>query len=231
MKSDLDNKKKVKRIIKIFSAAWIIVLLAIVIILRVTTEIPAIALYLCMGACYIGGILGLQKAMERGKLKDAIDEVNRECEAEEDNKLVTDEKPDFFSLAVIAMFALIYSICTLGEIGQTVLSDLSEGSTIKELLPQCISALSLLICCTFIGVILFNVAKKKVFDRSNSICIYGVGVTVIFGTILQNQLPGGIPMLETDATVYYSLLGILIIFFGRMFDIAVKMKQEQDLTI
>ena len=231
MKSDLDNKKKVKRIIKIFSAAWIIVLLAIVIILRVTTEIPAIALYLCMGACYIGGILGLQKAMERGKLKDAIDEVNRECEAEEENKHVTDEKPDFFSLAVIAMFALIYSICTLGEIGQTVLSDLSEGSTIKELLPQCISALSLLICCTFIGIILFNVAKKKVFDRSNSICIYGVGVTVIFGTILQNQLSGGASMLETDATVYYSLLGILIIFFGRLFDIAVKMKQEQDLTI
>ena len=231
MKNNMDNKKKVKRIINIFSAAWWTVLLLIVIFLRTTTEIPGILLYGCMGACYVAGLLALQKAMEGGKLKDALEEVNRECEEEEENKPASEEKPDFFSLAVIALFAFIYSICTLGEIGQTVIKNLSEGSTIKDMLPQCISALTLLICCVFIAIILFNVAKKRIFDRRNSICIYGVGATVIFGKILQNWLYDNAALTESDTTVYYSLLGILIIFFGRLFDIAVKMKNEQDLTI
>lgn len=231
MKKDMDNKKKVKRTINIFSAVWITVLLLIVVVLRVITEIPALLLYGCMGACYVGGLLALQKVMEEGKLKDALEEVNRECEEEEENKPASEEKPDFFSLAVIALFAFIYSVCTLGEIGQTVMTNMSEGSTIKEMLPECISALTLLVCCVFIAIILFNVAKKRIFDRRNSICIYGVGTAVIFGTVIQNWVSDNTALLDSDVSVYYSLLGIFIIFFGRLFDIAVKLKKEQDLTI
>ena len=86
MKNNMDDKKKVKRIINIFSAAWFTVLMLIVIFLRTTTEIPGLLLYGCMGACYVAGLLALQKAMEGGKLKDALEEVNRECEEEEENK-------------------------------------------------------------------------------------------------------------------------------------------------
>ena len=107
----------------------------------------------------------------------------------------------------------------------------SDGIPVRECLPQCVNTLTLLICCIFIVVILFNVSRKRIFDRRNSICIYGVGATVIFGTILRIRLMGDAPMPDSDAMIYYSLLGIFIIFFGRLFDIAVKIKKEQDLTI
>ena len=89
----------------------------------------------------------------------------------------------------------------------------------------------MLVCCIFIGIIVFNVSRKRIFDRRNSICIYGVGAAIIIGHILQIQLMGDAPIADTDVLVYYSLLGIFIIFFGGLFDIAVKMKNEQDLTI
>ena len=225
------STKKIARIINIFSVSWMIILFAAVMILRVKTSIPALLLYGCMGALYIGGLLGLQKGLENSRLKHEFEEANRECEEEEAKKTSADEKPDFFSLLIIAVFALIYAVSNAVDLVQNMISAHSADIPLSQYLPQFADTLTLLICCIFIGIIVFNVSRKRIFDRLNSICIYGVGAAIIFGHILQIQLMGDAPTADTDVLVYYSLLGIFIIFFGRLFDIAVKMKNEQDLTI
>ena len=204
-----DDRKSVNRITRIintFSVVWLIVLLVIIFVLRVKSGIPSLLLYACMGVAYIGGFYVFQRILEKSSLKDELEEANRICEEEEEKKTAADEKPEFSSLALIALFAFAYAIFEM--IGMIRM-----------------------IGCIFIAVILFNVSRKRIFDRRNSICIYGVGATVIFGTILRIRLMGDTPMPDSDAMIYYSLLGIFIIFFGRLFDIAVKIKKEQDLTI
>ncbi len=228
---DGKSTKKITRIINIFSVSWMIILFAVVMILRVKTDIPSLLLYGCMVALYIAGLLGLQKGLENSRLKHEFEEANRECEKEEAKKTPADEKPDYFSLLIIAVFALIYAVSNAVDLAQNMISARSSGTPVSEYLPQCMNTLTLLICCIFVGIIVFNVSKKRIFDRRNSICIYGVGAAIIFGNILPIQLMGDTPTADTDALVYYSLVGILIIFFGRLFDIAVKMKREQDLTI
>ena len=225
------STKKITKIITIFSVIWQIILFAAVIILRVKTDIPALLLYGCMGVLYVGGLLGFQKGLENSRLKHEFEEANRECEEEEAKKTSADEKPDFFTLLVIAIFALIYSVSNAVDLVQNMISAHSADIPLSQYLPQFADTLTLLVCCIFIGIIAFNVSRKRIFDRRNSICIYGVGAAIIFGHILQIQLMGDAPTADTDVLVYYSLLGIFIIFFGRLFDIAVKMKNEQDLTI
>ena len=228
---DGKSTKKITKIITIFSVIWQIILFAAVIILRVKTDIPALLLYGCMGVLYVGGLLGFQKGLENSRLKHEFEEANRECEEEEAKKTSADEKPDFFTLLVIAIFALIYSVSNAVDLVQNMISAHSADIPLSQYLPQFADTLTLLVCCIFIGIIVFNVSRKRIFDRRNSICIYGVGAAIIFGHILQIQLMGDAPTADTDVLVYYSLLGIFIIFFGRLFDIAVKMKNEQDLTI
>lgn len=225
------STKKITRIINIFSVCWLIILFVAVMIFRAKTGIPALLLYGCMGVLYVGGLLGFQKGLENSRLKNEFEKANRECEEEEAKMTPADEKPDFFSLLVIAIFALIYAVSNAVYLVQNIIPAHSAGIPVAEYLPQCAETLTLLVCCILIGIIVFNVSRKRIFDRRNSICIYGVGAAVIFGHILQMQLMGETPAADSDALVYYSLLGIFIIFFGRLFDIAVKMKNDQDLTI
>lgn len=225
------STKKITRIINIFSVCWIVILFAAVMVLRAKTGIPALLLYGCMGALYIVGLLGFQKGIENSRLKKEFEEANRECEEEEAKKTPADEKPDFFTLLVIAIFTMIYAISNTVELVKNMISAHSAGIPVAEYLPQCADTLTLLVCCIFICIIVFKVSRKRIFDRRNSICIYGVGAAVIFGHILQMQLTGDAPTADSDAFVYYSLMGIFIIFFGRLFDIAVKIKNDQDLTI
>lgn len=234
MKTDEKNGKSVKkitRIINILSVSWLIILSVGVFFLRIKTNIFPVLLYCCMGVLYIGGLIVFQKVIEHSSLKEEFEEANRECEKEEATKTLSDEKPDLRSLAAMALLAFIIAIFDTIGIVRTMIATHSQGQPIQEYLPQCADSLTILTCCIFIAVILVNVSRKRIFDRRNSICIYGVGVTVIFSYLLQNHLWGDTIMTNLNTGVFYSLLGVLILFFGRLYDIAVKMKKEQDLTI
>lgn len=84
----------------------------------------------------------------------------------------------------------------------------------------------------FIAIIAYNVKKKKIFTYTNARLIYGIGAIVIFSIVIQNHYWEITTMLPNDTVALnYSLLGVFIFFFGKVFDISVKMKEEQDLTI
>lgn len=226
------STKKITRIINAFATIWAVVLFAIVICLRVKTDWPAVLLYLCFGFIYTGGFILFQKIIERSRYSKEFEEVNRELEKEEEMKSAKDERPGFRSLAIVAVIAMICAVAKAVETVKLIISDYNNGLPINAHLPQCINILTLLVCGIFIAVILYNVSKRKVFDSRNSFCIYGVGATIIISTLLQSELWATTPMIPNDSVqMYYMIFGIFIVFFGNLFDIAVKLKKEQDLTI
>ena len=226
------STKKIMRIINIFAFIWSVVLFAIVIYLRIKTDWPAVLLYLSMGFAYTGGLILFQKIIERSRYSKEFEEANRELEKEEEMKSAKDERPGFRSLAIVAVIAMICAVAKAVETVKVMISDYSNGLPINAHLPQCINILTLLVCGIFIAIILYNVSKRRVFDSRNSFCIYGVGATIIISTLLQSELWATTPMIPNDTVMmYYMIFGILIVFFGNLFDIAVKLKKEQDLTI
>ena len=226
------STKKIMRIINIFAFIWSVVLFAIVIYLRIKTDWPAVLLYLSMGFAYTGGLILFQKIIERSRYSKEFEEANRELEKEEEMKSAKDERPGFRSLAIVAIIAMICAVAKAVETVKVMISDYSNGLPINAHLPQCINILTLLVCGIFIAIILYNVSKRRVFDSRNSFCIYGVGATIIISTLLQSELWATTPMIPNDTVMmYYMIFGILIVFFGNLFDIAVKLKKEQDLTI
>lgn len=226
------STKKITRIINAFASIWAVVLFAIVICLRIKTDWPPILLYLCMGFVYTGGFVLFQKIIERSRYKQDFEEANRELEKEEEMKSAKDERPGFRSLAIVAVVAMICAVSDAVETVSLMVSDYSNGLPINTHLPQCINILTLLTCGIFIAVILYNVSKRRVFENRNSFCIYGVGATIIISTLLQSELWASTPMIPNgNVMMYYLIFGIFIVFFGKLFDIAVKLKNEQDLTI
>lgn len=226
------STKKIMRIINIFAFIWSVVLFAIVICLRIKTDWPAVLLYLSMGFAYTGGLILFQKIIERSRYSKEFEEANRELEKEEEMKSAKDERPGFRSLAIVAVIAMICAVAKAVETVKLMISDYSNGLPTNTHLPQCINILTLLVCGIFIAVILYNVSKHRVFDNRNSYCIYGVGASIIISTLLQSELWATTPMIPNDTVMmYYMIFGIFIVFFGKLFDIAVKLKNEQDLTI
>ena len=226
------STKKITRIVNLFTTIWAVVLFAIVICLRIKTDWPAVLLYLSMGFAYAGGLILFQKVIERSRYSKDFEEANREAEKEEEMKSAKDERPGFHSLAIVAAVAMICAVSNAVGTVKLMVSDYINGLPINAHLPQCMNILTLLACGIFIAIIFYNVSKRRVFDNRNSFCIYGVGATIIVSTLLQSELWATTPMIPNDTVMmYYMIFGIFIVFFGKLFDIAVKLKNEQDLTI
>ena len=62
--------------------------------------------------------------------------------------------------------------------------------------------------------------------------IYGVGVTLIISTVTQVEVWDSTVMVPNiTVSIYFSLLGMFIIFLGKLFEIAIKIKKENDMTV
>lgn len=231
-KNNEKQSKKIMRMLNVFGFLWSIVLFAIVIYLRFTSEIPALLIYLGMGIVYPIGFYVLQKVLERSRWSAALEEANRECEEEEERKPASKEKPEMSSLIIMAVIAFIFAIGNTWNIVSTIMADYSKGLSIQKYLPQCADMLTIILCCVFIAIIIYNVSKSRVFDNRNTFCISSVGFVVLINSVLQtHEILGTNVNLDFRHQMPYMLFGMFILFFGQLFGIAVKMKKEQELTI
>lgn len=231
-KNNEKQPKKIMRMLNVFGFLWSIVLFAIVIYLRFTSEIPALLIYLGMGIVYPIGFYVLQKVLERSRWSAALEEANRECEEEEERKPASKEKPEMASLIIMAVIAFIFAIGNTWNIVSTIMADYSKGLSIQKYLPQCADMLTIILCCVFIAIIIYNVSKSRVFDNRNTFCISSVGFVVLINSVLQtHEILGTNVNLDFRHQMPYMLFGMFILFFGQLFGIAVKMKKEQELTI
>jgi len=231
-KNNEKQPKKIMRMLNVFGFLWSTVLLAIVIYLRFTSEIPALLIYLGMGIVYPIGFYVLQKVLEHSRWSAGLEEANRECEKEEARKPASKEKPDMTSLTIMAVIAFICAIGDTWNIVSTIAADYSKGFPVQKYLPQCADMLTIILCCVFIAVIIYNVSKGRVFDNRNTFCISAVGFVVLLNALLQSyEILGTHITPEIHQQMPYMLFGMFILFFGQLFGIAVKMKKEQELTI
>lgn len=232
MKKQEKKCRKVNNLIKGFTLVWLLVLVSVVSILRVTFHYPSVLLYSCMIPLYFLGLYLFQKYLEHSPWAQNFEQLNEECELQENRQCAATRRPNVRSIILIALFGFIYALINAVDVVQEILSYSSRGVSYKEILPQCVDVLTLFLCCAFIAAILFNVLKGKVFCSRNVQLIYGVGVVLIFSTLLQIQCWGVTDMVPNyNVQLYYILFGAFIIFFGKLFGIAVKLKEEQDLTI
>ena len=227
----MSPERKVKRIIYTAIILLAIVLFAPIIYIRVNYDVPPFILFTCMIPVYIGAINLFSKWLEKSKWKNTFNEMEEKAKKEEEKKKPK-ETPDIFSISVFALTCLVYAIYNGTNVVNHILTDNSKGIDYNDVLPDCINIATLMICSILIGTIAYNVKKRKVFSHTNSKLIYGVGITLLFSIIIQTQYWDETAMIpNTDVKGYLYLLSFFIIFFGKLFDIAVKMKEEQDLTI
>lgn len=165
------------------------------------------------------------------KIKE-MEKVLEEDAKEKEKEKKQGKKPSTFSLSLIAIIGLIYSVVKGIEIMRLILVSNSVHIPFKETLPNCIEALTYIICSIFIVLIANNARKGKIFIYSNAKLISSVGIVLLLSTYIQSYYWDMTIMLP-NMTVrhYFYLFSLFIFFFGRVFAIAVKMKEEQDLTI
>ena len=92
----------------------------------------------------------------------------------------------------------------------------------------------LLICTVLISIIYYNVRHKRIFIHTNANLIKGIGTVVMFGNLMTDFII--IKILPeyaryTSMNHFSIVMGLFIIAIGYVFQEAIKMKEEQDLTI
>ena len=227
---NMDPKKKVTWIINSVMTLSAIALVAIVHYIKAKYNLPTLVLYACSMPILIGGFILFSKWLENSKWKDTVEEMEKEAEKEE-----TKSKPipGIYGLILFVIICLGYSVCNAIDITEGIISSTyGQEHFLKVVIPDCINILTLLTCSILIAIIAYNVIKKKIFTSRNAKLIYSIGAIVIFSVVIQNHYWETTSMIPNDTVgIYYSLFGVFIIFFGRVFDIGVKIKEEQDLTI
>ena len=94
--------------------------------------------------------------------------------------------------------------------------------------------ITMVICTILIGIIAYNIKQKRIFIKTNARLVQFIGWVVVNSSI-------AIPMIsknyvDINYIVSYPLqylmqLGFFIVAIGYVFQLAIKIKEEQDLTI
>ena len=227
----MSNKKKATWIINSVMTLSAIALVAIVHYIKAKYNLPTLVLYACSMPVLIGGFILFSKWLENSKWKDTIEEMEKEAEKEEPTK--PKHIPGSFGLILLAIICLGFSIDNGIDLMAGIFSNAYEPENfLKVIVPDCIGVFTLLACSVIISIIAYNVIKKKIFTSANAKLIYSIGAIVIVSVIIQNHYWETTTMMPNDTVgLIFALFGAFIVFFGRVFAIGVKMKEEQDLTI
>ena len=89
------------------------------------------------------------------------------------------------------------------------------------------------ICSWLTFLIIREVKQRRVFTRQNAQYISLIGSAATFGGIAQNVV---VNLVYEDTTNHsgdmtYLVLGLLLLFIASLFNIGIRMKEEQELTV
>ncbi|MEE1089438.1 MAG: DUF2975 domain-containing protein [Bacteroidaceae bacterium] len=226
------EKKKLKKMITWSTILVETILLAIGLVVRHIYDVPWVIIALFYVPLLVLSLALLSKYFSKGKWKDSMDELERECEEEERREEKKVEKSNVTLMWIVLIVCMIIAVGDTIEITGRIILRSYGGNPVKELLPEVFGPLTMAICAVFIVIILFNVNRNRVFDHTNVKMIYGVGVTLIISTMLQNEIWDSTLMVPNSTlTSYFYLFGMFFIFLGKLFEIAIKIKKENDMTV
>ena len=125
------------------------------------------------------------------------------------------------------------SVGILGNINLYL--DLSRESTeslIWQMLPECITLFTMILCCICIMLILKHVKHNQIFTHKNAGYIMIIGGLIELNGLTQGVVSAFSPIeIIGHGHTIYILIGLFFLFIGCVFKLGVKMKEEQDLTI
>ncbi len=198
--------------------------------LRKIINIPAAVFYILLPFIMIAVLNLTQTLLEKGRYKDEITRWEKEIEEEEikDEQNGKIEKPNIWQIGLFAACALVWAGV---EVVGTA-RDMIQEKSFTMFIPDLVCTLTLLIIGLVITKITYNVWKGKVFTESNSKLIYFMGFILVLSVLIQQHYWDSTEMVPNSTVgMYFMGFGALILFFGSLFDIAIKMKNDRDLTI
>lgn len=145
------------------------------------------------------------------------------------------------SLQELLMYCLIIisvGVLFLGILANRGLAhELAQGGknplfwpAIVETITNCV----MLFCAVMVFAIMQNVRKGKVFVKANANYIQFIGLAVMLNGFAQIYLLHAAPegsLAITRSYYFFLLLGVFIGFIGCVFQIGIRMQEEQDLTV
>ena len=138
---------------------------------------------------------------------------------------------------VMMCLAVTCGCGTLAEALRLVLAvmDWHEG-TLTDGWVLAMRSVNLVVCavCAWLTfLIIREVKQRRVFTRQNAQYISLIGSAATFGGIAQNVV---VNLVYEDTTNHsgdmtYLVLGLLLLFIATLFNIGIRMKEEQELTV
>lgn len=222
--------KKLKRIMAIISISSTVIVVIVPIIASRTFNIPTILCFPCILIPYILILNAIIKMLKRSKYQSALNILEKEIQKEEENK--KERKPSISTLTIATIGTLFFAITNFILLAKDIHTAHAKGQGMAGHIPELIILVTITMCAICLLVIVLNVFKGKVFDKINSRAISAIGWIVLISTIVQSHYWESTSMVTTSTSGFFlMLLGTIIIFFGSLFNIAIKYKEEQDLTI
>ena len=89
------------------------------------------------------------------------------------------------------------------------------------------------ICAWLTFLIMREVKHRRVFTRQNAQYITLIGCAATFGGIAQNAIMNLVyeDTANHSGDMTYLILGLLLLFIASLFNIGIRMKEEQELTV
>ena len=89
------------------------------------------------------------------------------------------------------------------------------------------------ICAWLTFLIMREVKHRRVFTRQNAQYITLIGCTATFGGIAQNAIMNLVyeDTARQTGDMAYLIIGLLLLFIASLFNIGIRMKEEQELTV
>ena len=129
--------------------------------------------------------------------------------------------------------AIFWTICLC------ILILLGRDGTLKDkpeiIVNNICECVVLLICSVLISIIAYNAKRKRIFIKANAHLIKAIGIIVSLSGFLISLICNH--LFDVSWTFYYypkyylMIIGMFIAAIGYIFQIAIKIKEEQDLTI
>ena len=129
--------------------------------------------------------------------------------------------------------AIFWTICLC------ILILLGRDGTLKDkpeiIVNNICECVILLICSVLISIIAYNAKRKRIFIKANAHLIKAIGIIVSLSGFLISLICNH--LFDVSWTFYYypkyylMIIGMFIAAIGYIFQIAIKIKEEQDLTI
>ncbi len=224
MKKEMSPKDRFRRKINVIYAAIAVAFVILMFVVMVYFDLSSPFLPLCMVPLMLGAYILVGQILNK-RYKKEMEELEAEEEAEEKRK---HDKPKVYNLFFLSFVLIVVAVID----GVDVVVDMIENESFSEFLPDFIGFITMLTVGGLIVGIVYNVWKGKIFYSRNSTLLNLIGATFIISAIAQNHYWEATTMIpNTTVFMYFILFGGIIIFFGSLFDIAIKIKEEQDLTI